>query len=120
MKLTPIKLMDGKLLYQLSTGPKFFTSRSFGYHQLLTTPSLTEEEILAITTVPPLPDGIFELYKNDTQLFVSRLKDVTYRYFYVENTELIPTNSFIINNLTFVGVFASILEIKLAYPEYFI
>lgn len=112
--------MDGKLLYQLSTGPKFFTNRSFGYHQLLTTPSLTEEEILAITAVPPLPDGIFELYKNDTKLFISQVKDTTYKYFYIKNTEVMPINSFIINDLTFVGVFASILEIKYAYPEYFI
>ena len=111
--------MDGKLLYQTSTGPKFFTNRSFGYHQLLLTPILTEEELLSITATPPLPNGLFELYIGDT-LFIANINGANSKYYYLNKASLISINSFIINSLKFLGIFASMQDIKNAYPEYFI
>ena len=113
-KVKIIKLANNTLILNLSTGPYYLTNDNFGYAEICKGTSFTEEQLLTLIKVPPLPNGIFKFYMTSPTEWAI-LNVTNEEQSWVDHRS---TPSLSIDHL--VGVFASVEAIKQCYPECFI
>jgi len=113
-KVKIIKLANNTLIINLSTGPRYLTNEHFGYAEICKNTSFTEEQVLDIIKVPPLPNGVFNFYmRSPTEWAILNVTN--------DGQHLVDqrsTSSLLMDYL--MGVFASVDAIKQCYPECFI
>ena len=119
MKLTPIRV-GHSLVYQTSTGPRTITPSSFAYATLISSPSVTEDELLELLIPPPTPNGVFTVYLVSSTLYVLHTIGVNSSQWYILRDGVFVTYSHFTNVSTPMGTFTSFTAIQLAFPEYFI
>lgn len=117
--LTPIQA-GLNLIYQTSSGPITVTPYSFGYAELRNQPVVSEATLQQLTTAPPLPDGLFIAYRSPSALYVNHITDTCDQWIAVVDGEFIQRASSTTTNLLQYGLFASLDQIRLTFPEYFI
>lgn len=118
--ITPIYLVNDTILLQLISGPKFITKEDLCYHKLKKHLPASESKVLELLKTPPLPDGIFEVYLQNEQIYIKNITNTKLQYYTITNAEINP-QVVVPNTLdTLLGVFTSLDEVRNYLPEYFI
>ncbi len=114
---------DDTLIIQLASGPKFVYLYSFNYWKIRKNiDQLTEDQLTELLKTPPLPNGIFRLFMQDKDMYVANIRDNNTVNSKLKNGRFVIVND-IVTNMPYnklMGVFASMDDIKDAFPEYFI
>ena len=118
MLLTPIRLTDGRLLFTLPTGPYYLSPSDFGYHKVLHSLPISQADLRAFTAIPPLPDGVFYAYVDDTHLHVTNINGTTVSHYDLVNGAFVACSS--VEALPIAGVFTSLDEVRDYFPHFFI
>jgi hypothetical protein len=110
-----VKVNDDILVFQLSSGIKQLTRYDVNFNKILKLLPTTEDELLPLLKQPAFPDGKFLLYGDDSTLYAKQYKhDNTVVTHNLTNVELI------LKELPFIGVYASIKDIRKEFSEYFV
>ena len=117
--LTPIQV-NRNLVYQTSSGPYTVTPSSFGYCELCNNPVVSEATLIELVTPPPLPDGLFIAFLSPHSLYINHVTDTADQWLAVVDGEFTHRSSSTATNLLQHGLFASLDQVRLAFPEYFI
>lgn len=118
MHYTPIRMNNGKLLFQFSSGITYLTPANFGYHQVCHELPITYERFLELTALPPLPNGVFYAYIDGNTLYATHTTNSSTECFILSESTFKSTSS--IPKLPVAGAFTSLEELSDYFPEFFI
>lgn len=109
---------DSYILYT-SKGMVTLTTKSFNFHKIknFLDKNVEEEEILPLLETPELPDGVFEAYlSKDNQMLYKHFSNDPKKQVRVLKLNDFGADS--IEDLTFIGVYASKKDLMDDWPEY--
>jgi hypothetical protein len=110
-----IKTNNDTLILQLSTGAKQLTRHDFNFNKILKLLPTTEDVITPLLKTPELPNGKFLLYGDKQCLYAKQYTDDGQCIRHALVGKHVKSKSPV-----FLGVYASIEDIKLDFPEHFI